>query len=56
MEESKGLQFGELGGQISFDQWFFQVGLQPAWRILAVWARKAFSIPAKNLVLCRHIF
>jgi hypothetical protein len=22
MEESKGLQSGELGGQISFDQWF----------------------------------
>jgi hypothetical protein len=23
MEESKGVQSGELGGQISFDQWFF---------------------------------
>jgi hypothetical protein len=23
MEESKGLQSGELGDQISFDQWFF---------------------------------
>jgi hypothetical protein len=54
-EKSKGLQSGELGGQISFDQWFFQVGLQPGWMILAVWARKAFSKPSKNLVLCRHI-
>jgi hypothetical protein len=55
MEESKGLQFSELGGQIFFNQLFFQVGLRPAWRILAVLARKAFSTPAKNLVLCRHI-
>ncbi len=23
IEESKGIQSGELGGQISFDQWFF---------------------------------
>jgi hypothetical protein len=25
MEESKQLQSGELGGQISFDQWFFML-------------------------------
>jgi hypothetical protein len=25
MEESKGLHFGELGGLISFDQWFFML-------------------------------
>jgi hypothetical protein len=56
IEESKGLLSVELGGQISFYQWFFQVGIQPGWMILAVWARKAFSTPSKNLVLCRHIF
>jgi hypothetical protein len=56
IEESKGLQSGELEGQISFDLWFFQVSLQPGWMILSVWARKAFSTPSKNLVLCRHIF
>jgi hypothetical protein len=39
IEESKGLQSGELGGQISFDQWFFQFGLRPGWMILAVWAQ-----------------
>ncbi len=25
------------------------------WVILAVWARKSFSTPAKRLMLCRHI-
>jgi hypothetical protein len=35
---------------------FFQVGLQPGWMILAVWARKAFSTLSKNLVLCQPIF
>jgi hypothetical protein len=50
MERSKGLQSGELGGQISSDQWFSMF-----WVILAVCARKAFSTPAKSLVLCRHI-
>ena len=44
---SKGLQSCELGGQISWDQWFFSVGLQPVWEILAVSAREAFSIAAE---------
>ncbi len=35
---------------------FFQVGLKPGWMILAVWARKAFGTPSKNLVLCQNIF
>jgi len=47
MKRSKGLQSGELGGQISWDQWFFSVGLQPVWEILAVSAREAFSIAAE---------
>ncbi len=55
MERSKGLQSGELGGQISSDQWFSMLAFSQFWVILAVWARKAFSIPAKSLVLCRHI-
>ncbi len=44
---SEGLQSCELGGQISWDKWFFSVGLQPAWVILAVRAREAFSIAAE---------
>jgi hypothetical protein len=36
-----------LGGQISWDQWFFSVVLQPAWAILAARAREAFSIAAE---------
>jgi hypothetical protein len=55
MKESKGLQSGELGGQISFYQWFFRLSVSLAWVILAMWARKAFTTPAKNLVLCWHI-
>ena len=47
MKKSIGLQFCELGGKISFDQWFFSVGLQPVWEILAVSAREAFSIAAE---------
>jgi hypothetical protein len=46
-EKSKGLHYCELGGKISFDQWFFSVGLQPVWEILAVSAREAFSIAAE---------
>ena len=46
-EKSEGLQSFELGGQISWDQWFFSVGLQPVWEILAVSAREAFSIAAE---------
>ncbi len=38
---SKGLQPGELGGKISFDQWV------SGWMILAVWAREAFNIAAE---------
>jgi hypothetical protein len=55
---SKGLQPSELGGQISFDKWFFRLaaGLQPAWVILAVWARrKAIRHSCRNFVLCQHI-
>jgi hypothetical protein len=55
MERSKGLQSGELGGQISCDQWFSMLAFSQFWLILALWARKAFSTPAKSLVLCRHI-
>jgi hypothetical protein len=55
MERSKGLQYGELGGQISCDQWFSMLAFSQFWVILAVWARKAFSTPAKSLVLCLHI-
>jgi hypothetical protein len=44
---SKGLQSCELGGQISWDQWFFSVGLQPVWEIVAVSVREAFSIAAE---------
>jgi hypothetical protein len=45
MEESK--QSGELGDQISFDQWFFMLAFSQSWVIFAVWSRKAFSTPAK---------
>jgi hypothetical protein len=55
MEGSKGLQFGELEGQISCDQWFSMLTFSQSWAILAVWARKAFITPAKSLVLCLHI-
>jgi len=43
MEKSKGLQSGQLGGQISFDLWFFMLAFSQSWVIFAVWARKAFS-------------
>jgi hypothetical protein len=33
MKKSIGLQFCELGGKISFDQWFFKFARQPAWVI-----------------------
>jgi len=55
VEGSKGLQSGELGGQIFCDQWFSLLAFSQSWVILAVWARKAFSTPAKKLVLCQHI-
>jgi hypothetical protein len=55
MEESKGLQSGELGGQISFDQWFSSGWPSASLEDFSCVARKAFSTPAKNLVLCRHI-
>jgi hypothetical protein len=55
MEGSKGLQSGELEGQISCDQWFSMCAFSQSWVILAVWARKAFRTPAKSLVLCLHI-
>jgi hypothetical protein len=45
MTGSKGLEYGELGGQISCDQWFFMLAFSQSWVILAVWARKAFSTP-----------
>ncbi len=51
----KGLQSCELGGKISFDQWFFQAVLQPAWVILALSAREAFGIAAEVLHSA-HIF
>jgi hypothetical protein len=41
MEGSKGLQSGELDGQISCDQWFSMCAFSQSWVILAVWARKA---------------
>jgi hypothetical protein len=53
MKRSKGLHYGELGGQISCDQWFFMLAFIQFWVILAVWASKAFSTPAKGFVLCR---
>jgi hypothetical protein len=56
IEESKGLQSGELGGQISFDQWFFSGWPSARLDDLSCVARKAFSTPSKNLVFCRHIF
>jgi hypothetical protein len=55
MERSKGLQSGKLEGQISCDLWFSMLAFSHSWVILAVWARKAFRIPAKSLVLCLHI-
>jgi hypothetical protein len=55
MERPKGLQYGELRGQISNDQWFSMLAFSQFWVILAAWARKAFRKPAKKLVLCRHI-
>jgi hypothetical protein len=55
MERSKGLQSGELGGKISYDQWFSMLAFSHFWVILAVWAHKAFSTPAKSFVLCWHI-
>jgi hypothetical protein len=55
VEGSKGLQSGELGGQISCDQRFSMLAFSQSWVILAVWARKAFSIPGKSLVVCLHI-
>jgi hypothetical protein len=50
------LQSGELGGQISFDQWFFSGCPSSRLDDFSCVARKAFSKPSKNLVLCRHIF
>jgi hypothetical protein len=55
IEGSKRLQPGELGGQISCDQWFSMLAFSQSWVILAVCPRKAFRTPAKNLVLCLHI-
>jgi hypothetical protein len=55
MEGSKGLQSGELKGQISCYQWFSMLAFSQSWVTLAVWARKAFSTLAKSLVLCLHI-
>jgi hypothetical protein len=55
IEGSKGLQFGALGGQLSLDQWFSMLVFSQSWVFLAVWAHKAFSTPAKILVLCQHI-
>jgi hypothetical protein len=55
MERSKGLQSGELEGQISCDQWFSMLAFSQSWVILTVWARKAFRTPAKSLVLFLHI-
>jgi hypothetical protein len=55
MKRSIGLQYGELGGQISCDQWFYMLASSQFCVILAVWARKAFSTPAKRLMLCQHI-
>jgi len=55
MKRFKGLQSGELGGQISCDQWFSMLASSQFWVILAVWAHKAFSTPAKRSMLCRHI-
>jgi hypothetical protein len=43
MERSKGLQSGELGGQISCDQWFSMLAFSQFWVTLAVWARKALA-------------
>jgi hypothetical protein len=56
IEESKGLQSGELGGQISFDQGFFSGWPSARLDDFSCVARKAFSTPSKNLVLCRHSF
>ena len=47
MKKSIGLQLCELGGKISFDQWFFRFAVSEPWVILAVWAREAFSIAAE---------
>jgi hypothetical protein len=55
MEKSKGLQSGQLGGQISFDLCFFMLAFSQSWVIFAVWARKAFSTTAKSLVFWWHI-
>jgi hypothetical protein len=55
MEGYKGLQSGELEGQISCDQWFSMMAFSQSLEILAVWASKAFCTPAKSLVLCLHI-
>jgi hypothetical protein len=55
MERPKELQSGELGGQISYDQWFSTLAFSQFWVNLAVWARKVLRTPAKKLVLCRHI-
>jgi hypothetical protein len=52
----KGLQSGELGGQISFYQWFISGWPSARMDDFTCVARKAFSTPSKNLVLCRHIF
>jgi hypothetical protein len=56
IEESKGLQSCELGGQISFDQWFFSGWPSARLDDFSCVARKAFSIPLKNLVFWQHIF
>jgi hypothetical protein len=42
-EESKGLQSCELGGQISFDQWFFSGWPSARLDDFSCVARKAFS-------------
>jgi hypothetical protein len=55
VEGSKGLQSGELKGQISCNQWFSMLAFSQSWVILAVWARKAFRTPAKSLLLFLHI-
>ncbi len=46
-KKSKGSQYCELGGKISFDQWSFRLVFSQPWMILAVWVRDAFSLAAE---------
>jgi hypothetical protein len=43
MKKSKGLQYCELGGKISFDQWFFRLAFSQPGVKLAVWRVKLLA-------------